>query len=110
MFWKITLIAIGALVAAQGAFVQVWGNANWITVTFISSAFLQQQGPVSIRSSSLVSDLLNLQRSASNMSALRKILIERPLHSIALWIWTFQTSELNSMERWTVSCAELMSG
>ncbi len=35
MFWKITLIAIGALVAAQGAFVQVWGNANWITVTFI---------------------------------------------------------------------------
>jgi hypothetical protein len=36
MFWKISLIAVGALVAAQGAFTQVWGRAGWITVTFIA--------------------------------------------------------------------------
>lgn len=35
MFWRISLIGVGALVAAQGAFAKVWGNANWITVTFI---------------------------------------------------------------------------
>jgi hypothetical protein len=35
MFWKVSLIAVGALVAAQGAFAKVWGNASWITVTFI---------------------------------------------------------------------------
>lgn len=36
MFWTISLIAVGALVAAQGAFAKVWGNASWLTVTFIA--------------------------------------------------------------------------
>jgi hypothetical protein len=35
MFWRSSLITVGALVAAQGAFVKVWGNASWVTVTFI---------------------------------------------------------------------------
>jgi hypothetical protein len=35
MFWKILLIAFGALIAAQGSFAKVWGNTNWITVSFI---------------------------------------------------------------------------
>src|SRR6266545_4050962 len=35
MFWKILLIAFGALIAAQGSFAKVWGNTNWITISFI---------------------------------------------------------------------------
>lgn len=35
MFWKILLIMLGALVAAQGAFADVWGRAGWITIAFI---------------------------------------------------------------------------
>jgi hypothetical protein len=33
--WRILLITLGALVAAQGAVVKIYGNANWVTVTFI---------------------------------------------------------------------------
>ena len=36
LFWTISLIAVGALVAAQGAFAKVWGNASWLTITFIA--------------------------------------------------------------------------
>jgi hypothetical protein len=35
MFWSVSLVSIGALVAAQGAFAKVWGNSNWLTITFI---------------------------------------------------------------------------
>jgi hypothetical protein len=35
MFWKALLIVLGALVAAQGAFVLVWGQAKWISILFI---------------------------------------------------------------------------
>jgi hypothetical protein len=35
MFWTVSLVAVGALVAAQGAFAKVWGNASWLTITFI---------------------------------------------------------------------------
>jgi hypothetical protein len=35
MFWKILLVVLGALIAAQGALVKVWGQANWITIAFI---------------------------------------------------------------------------
>jgi hypothetical protein len=36
MFWTLTLVAVGAVVAAQGAFIKVWGNAGWISITFIA--------------------------------------------------------------------------
>jgi hypothetical protein len=35
LFWRSSLITVGAQVAAQGAFVKVWGNAGWVTVAFI---------------------------------------------------------------------------
>ena len=35
MFWTLTLVGIGAVVAAQGAFTKVWGNDSWISITFI---------------------------------------------------------------------------
>jgi hypothetical protein len=44
MFWKIFLIVLGALVAAQGAFVLVWGQAKWITVAFIMFGILTALG------------------------------------------------------------------
>jgi hypothetical protein len=33
--WRILLITLGALVAAQGAAVKIYGNATWVTLTFI---------------------------------------------------------------------------
>ena len=36
LFWTISLIAVGALVAAQGAFAKVWGNTSWLTITFVA--------------------------------------------------------------------------
>jgi hypothetical protein len=35
MFWKVLLVVLGTLIAAQGAFVLVWGQAKWISVAFI---------------------------------------------------------------------------
>ena len=35
MFWKVLLIVLGGLIAAQGAFVLVWGQAKWVSVAFI---------------------------------------------------------------------------
>jgi hypothetical protein len=35
MIWRIMLITLGALVAAQGAMVKIYGNATWVTLTFI---------------------------------------------------------------------------
>ena len=35
MFWRILLIAVGALVAAQAAFARIWGQATWVTVAFV---------------------------------------------------------------------------
>lgn len=35
MNWRIVLITLGALVAAQGAVVKIYGNATWVTLTFI---------------------------------------------------------------------------
>jgi hypothetical protein len=35
MNWRIVLITLGALVAAQGAMVKIYGNATWVTLTFI---------------------------------------------------------------------------
>lgn len=34
-FWNVILIGVGALVAAQGAFVKLAGDAAWVTVLFI---------------------------------------------------------------------------
>ena len=33
--WRILLITLGALVAAQGAVVKIYGNATWVTLSFI---------------------------------------------------------------------------
>ena len=44
MFWKILLIALGALIAAQGAFVKVWGQADWITLLFVLFGILTALG------------------------------------------------------------------
>jgi hypothetical protein len=33
--WRILLITLGALVAAQGAVVKIYGNATWVTISFI---------------------------------------------------------------------------
>jgi len=33
--WRILLITLGALVAAQGAVVKIYGDATWVTLTFI---------------------------------------------------------------------------
>jgi hypothetical protein len=35
MFWHITLIFVGALVAAQGGALKVWGSSAWLTASFI---------------------------------------------------------------------------
>ena len=35
MIWRILLITLGALVAAQGAMVKIYGNATWVTLIFI---------------------------------------------------------------------------
>lgn len=34
-FWTLSLVIVGALVAAQGAFTKVWGNGNWISIAFV---------------------------------------------------------------------------
>ena len=44
MFWTVSLIAVGALVAAQGAFAKVWGNANWLTISFIAFGVFTSAG------------------------------------------------------------------
>jgi hypothetical protein len=44
MFWTVSLIAVGALVAAQGAFAKVWGNSNWLTITFIAFGVFTSAG------------------------------------------------------------------
>jgi hypothetical protein len=44
MFWTVSLIAIGALVAAQGAFAKVWGNASWLTIAFIAFGVFTSAG------------------------------------------------------------------
>jgi hypothetical protein len=35
MFWHITLIFVGALVAAQGGALKAWGKSDWLTWSFI---------------------------------------------------------------------------
>ena len=35
MIWRIVLITLGALVAAQGAVAKIYGNATWVTLIFI---------------------------------------------------------------------------
>jgi hypothetical protein len=35
MIWRILLITLGALVAAQGAVVKIYGDAAWVTLTFV---------------------------------------------------------------------------
>jgi hypothetical protein len=34
-FWTLSLVVVGAVVAAQGAFTKVWGNDNWISIAFV---------------------------------------------------------------------------
>ena len=43
-FWNVMLIGVGALVAAQGAFVKIAGNAAWVTVLFIILGVLTAAG------------------------------------------------------------------
>jgi hypothetical protein len=44
MFWKVLLVVLGTLIAAQGAFVLVWGQAKWISVAFILFGILTALG------------------------------------------------------------------
>lgn len=43
-FWSVVLVAIGALVAAQGAFVKISGNAGWVTIVFIVLGVITSAG------------------------------------------------------------------
>jgi hypothetical protein len=44
MFSTLSLVAVGALVAAQGAFAKTWGNAGWLTITFIAFGVFTSAG------------------------------------------------------------------
>jgi hypothetical protein len=35
VFWKITLVLVGALVAAQGGALKAWGASTWLTGSFV---------------------------------------------------------------------------